>query len=95
MSVLGKKMGVPIFTSTSSVQEALDGYKGNGLLTHALLDGLSNKQEADSNNDRIINVSELGNYVLQATTALSKKIGTQQRPLIINNSKDTPLYKMQ
>lgn len=95
MSVLGKKMGVPIFTSTSSVQEALDGYKGNGLLTHALLDGLSNKQEADSNNDRIINVSELGNFVLQATTALSKKIGTQQRPLIINNSKDTPLYKMQ
>ncbi len=95
MLVLAKKMGVPIFASTSSVQEALDGYKGNGLLTHALLDGLSNKQEADSNNDRIISVSELGNYVLQATTAVSKKISTQQTPLIINNSKNTPMYKMQ
>ncbi len=95
MYVLGKKMGVPIFASTSSVQEALDGYKGNGLLTHALLDGLNNKQEADNNNDRIINVSELGSHVKQTATALSKMTGTQQTPLIIRSDKEMPLYKVQ
>lgn len=95
MFVLAKKMGLPLFTSTNSVQEALDGHKGNGLFTHALLDGLSNKQEADSNNDRTISVSELGNYAKQTTTALSKKLGYQQTPLIINNGKNTPLYIIQ
>ncbi len=95
MSVLARKMGLPLFTSTSSVQEALDGYKGNGLLTYTLLDGLSNKQEADSNNDRTISVSELGNYAKQTTAALAKKIGSQQTTLVIINSKDRPFYKMQ
>ncbi|MBU1568615.1 MAG: caspase family protein [Proteobacteria bacterium] len=95
MFVLAKKMGLPLFTSISSVQEALDGYKGNGLFTHVLLDGLSNKQEADSNNDRTISVSELGNYTKLTSTALSKKLGYQQTPLIINNGKDIPLYKIQ
>ena len=95
MFVLGKKMGVHIFSSISSVQEALDGYKGNGLLTHALLDGLNNKQDADSNNDRMVSAVELGSYVTQTTTALAKKIGSQQPPLIIKGGKELLLYKMQ
>ncbi len=95
MSVLAKKMGLPLFTSISSVQEALDGYKGNGLFTHTLLDGLSNKQEADSNSDRTVSLSELGNFAKQTTIVLSKKLGYQQTPLIINNGKDNPLYNLQ
>ncbi len=95
MSVLSKKMGIPLFTSSSSVQEALDGYKGNGLFTHILLDGLSNKQEADSNNDRTISLSELGNFAQKSTAALSKKLGYQQTPLIIHYDKNNPLYKLQ
>ncbi len=92
--VLAKKMGVPLFAFTNSVQEALDGYKGNGIFTNSLLAGLNNGQETDSDNDRSISITELGNYALQVATASAKKIGSQQTPLIINNGTNTPLYKL-
>lgn len=95
MFILGKKMGIPIFTTTSSVQEALDGYKGHGLLTYALLDTLDNKKDADSNNDRTISASELGRSIKQTISAIAKRIGTQQTPLIFDNGKEMPLYLLQ
>ncbi|MFH0783804.1 MAG: caspase family protein [Pseudomonadota bacterium] len=93
--VLAKKMGVPLFASTTSVQNALDGFQGNGIFTHCLLEGLDNKQEADVNNDKIISISEFGTFAQQATIMQSKKLGYQQTPLIINHGKDKPLYKTQ
>lgn len=93
--VLAKKMGVPLFASTTSVQSALDGYKGNGLFAHSLIEGLDNPQEADTNNDQTISISEFGTFAQQATIRLSKKLGYQQKPSMIDNGKDTPLYKMQ
>ncbi len=95
MSVLAKKMGLHIYASASSVQEALDGYQGNGLFTHTLLDGLNNKEEADSNHDRTVSLAELGDFSRRRTTAIAKNIGYQQTPLIINYGKDNPVYKMQ
>ena len=95
MSVVAKKMGVNVFTSSSSVQEALDGFQGNGLLTHTLLGGLNNKQEADKNGDKVISLLELGNYVKETTTSLAKKAGFQQTPLIFPFGKDTPMYIFQ
>jgi len=94
MSVLAKKMGLHIFASASSVQEALDGYEGNGLFTHALLDGLNNKGGADRNSDGKISIIEFGEYSKQVTTEISKKIGHPQTPLIINFGKDNALYKL-
>jgi WD40 repeat protein len=95
MSVLAKKMGLHIYASASSVQEALDGYKGNGLFTHTLLDGLNNKLEADVNHDRTVSLAELGDFARQKTAAIARKIGYHQTPLIINYGKDNPVYKMQ
>jgi len=91
MSVLAKKMGLHIYASASSVQEALDGYQGNGLFTSTLLDGLDNKKEADKNNDNAISVVELGNYAKQATAEISRMNGYSQTPLIINFGKDVPI----
>lgn len=95
MSVLAKKMGLHIYASASSVQEALDGYKGNGLFTRTLLDGLNNEEEADSNHDRTVSLAELGDFARQRTTAIARKIGYHQTPLIINYGKDNPVYRMQ
>jgi Caspase domain/WD domain, G-beta repeat len=94
MSVLAKKMGLHIYASASSVQEALDGYQGNGLFTYMLLDGLDNKKEADKNNDNAISVVELGDYAKQATVEISRKNGHSQTPLIINFGKDIPIYNL-
>ncbi|MDD5170258.1 MAG: caspase family protein, partial [Syntrophales bacterium] len=47
MSVLARKMGLHIYASAGDRQSAMDGYKGNGLFTYTLLDGLNNNREAD------------------------------------------------
>lgn len=94
MSVLAKKMGLHIYASASSLQEAQDGYQGNGLFTFMLLDGMNNKKEADRNNDNSISLVELGEYAKQATTEISKKNGHAQTPIIINFGKDSAAYNL-
>ena len=95
MSVLAKKMGLHIYASASDKQSAMDGYKGNGLFTYTLLDGLNNNKEADKNKDGKVTVVGLGEYSKKMTTYISKQIGHEQTPLIINFGKDSPLYKLQ
>jgi uncharacterized caspase-like protein len=94
MSVLAKKMGLHIYASANSIQEAQDGYQGNGLFTYALLDGLNNKKEADKNNDSRVSLVELGEYAKRSTMDISKKIGHMQTPLIINFGRDLPVYNL-
>jgi hypothetical protein len=94
MSVLAKKMGLHIFASASDKQAALDGYKGNGLFTFALLDGLNNNKEADKYKDGKVSVVGLGEYSRKMTTNLSKQIGHEQTPLIINFGRDNPIYQL-
>jgi WD40 repeat protein len=95
MSVLAKKMGLHIYASASDKQAAMDGYKGNGLFTYTLLDGLNNNKEADKNKDGKVTVVGLGEYAKKTTTNISKQIGHEQTPLIINFGKDNPIYKLQ
>jgi hypothetical protein len=94
MSVLAKKMGLHIYASANSLQQALDGYHGNGLFTYTLLEGLNNKKEADKNKDNTISLVELGEYTKQTTAEISKKLGHTQTPFIINFGKDNPVYQL-
>lgn len=94
MSVLAKKMGLHIYASANSKEAAMDGYQGNGLFTSTLLDGLNNNRNADKNKDNKISLVELGEYSKTSTTEISKKIGHQQTPLIINFGKDNPVYNL-
>ncbi len=95
MSVLAKKMGLHIYASAGDKQAAIDGYKGNGLFTYSLLDGLNNNKEADKNKDGKVTIVGLGEYSKKMTTNISKEIGHSQTPLIINFGKDGPVYKLQ
>jgi WD40 repeat protein len=94
MSVLAKKMGLHIYASANDKQAAMDGYKGNGLFTYTLLNGLNNNKEADKNKDGKVTVVGLGEYSKKMTTNISKEIGHRQTPLIINFGKDNPIYKL-
>ncbi|WP_419659393.1 uncharacterized protein Dvar_82830 [Desulfosarcina variabilis str. Montpellier] len=91
MTVLAKSMGLHMYTSASSTQEALDGYKGNGLFTHAVMTGLQNK--ADINRDGKVTVTELGSFSRDLTVRIGKKIGYTQTPLIVNFGSDSLLYR--
>jgi len=95
MSVLAKKMGLHIYASANDRQTAMDGYKGNGLFSYTLLDGLNDNKVADKNNDGKVSVVGLGDYSKKMTSNISKEIGHSQTPLIINFGKDYPLYKLQ
>lgn len=92
MSVLAKKMGLHIYASANSLQEALDGFQGNGLFTSHLLEGLNNNPKVDNNSDKKVSLVELGLYARKVTTEASKKVGHEQTPLIINFGKDNPVY---
>jgi len=94
MSVLAKKMGLHIYASAYSTQDAIDSYKGNGLFTHTLINGLDNNLEADSNNDGEISMVELGVYSRDITYKISNEIGYNQTPIIINFGKNDLVYKL-
>lgn len=94
MSVLAKKMGLHIFASAGSVQTALDGYQGNGLYTHTLLQGIANGSEVDREKDGTVTVTKLGRYSKDKTTEISTRLGHPQTPFIIDFGKDSPLFKV-
>lgn len=94
MSVLAKKMGLHIYASAGDKQAAMDGYSGNGLFTHTLLDGLNNNRGADRNRDGKVTVVGLGDYAKEKTAGISRRIGHAQVPLIINFGKDYPIYQL-
>ena len=92
MSVLAKKMGLHIYASAGSVETALDGYQGNGLFTHALLEGLKNGAAVDKDKSGTVTVKNLGIYSREMTREISTKLGHPQTPLIINFGKDSKLF---
>ncbi len=94
MSVLAKKMGLHIYASASGKQVAMDGYKDNGLFTYTLLDGLNNNKKADKNKNGKVSIVGLGEYSKKMTTSISRQIGHEQTPLIINFGKDNPIYQL-
>lgn len=94
MAVIAKKMGLHIYASASSLEAAMDGYKGNGLFTHHLLNGLDNNRKADTNSDKQVSIVELGAFTKEQTIEASGKVGYRQTPMIINFGKDSPLYRL-
>jgi len=94
ISVLAKKVGLHIFASSGAFEEALDGYKGNGLFTHHILKALDNNKAVDTNNDKKVSIIELGKFTKDSTFETAKKLGHDQRPIIINFGQDIPLYEL-
>lgn len=93
MTVMARNMGLHIFASASSTQEALDGYKGeNGMFTYTLLEGLNNNRNADTDKDGKVSIYELGSYAKDRTVKLSGETGHTQTPLINDFGKDVSVY---
>jgi hypothetical protein len=95
MSIFAKKMGLHIYASASSKEGALDGYRGNGLFTSSLLNGLRNNQAADVNSDQQVSVVEWGSFAKQKTINIARQLHHNQNPLIINFGQDRVVYELQ
>jgi outer membrane protein OmpA-like peptidoglycan-associated protein len=66
-----KKNGISILTATKSTQEANDRYKGHGLFTYILAEGLNGK--ADYNKDGVVDSIEIAQYVKNNVSKISRR----------------------
>lgn len=72
MKVLSRAVGSTILSASTSVQEALEGYRGHGLFTFVLSEGLSGK--ADKSKTGFIKTTELADYVDNEVPVLAEQV---------------------
>lgn len=92
--VLARNMGLHVLASASATEEALDGYQGNGLFTHSLLRTM-NDPASDSNRDRRLSTTELGNYARELTRSIARGMYFNQTPLNFHFGRDMVVSSFQ
>ena len=93
MKVLSRAVGSTIISASSSTQEALEGYKGHGLLTYVLTEGLKGK--ADSDRDGFVKTLEISNYVEDTVPQIAEKeFNRAQYPYVSPLGQGFPLVKV-
>lgn len=93
LAVLARNMGLHMFASASATEEALDGYKGNGLFTHSLLQAMATPR-ADRNADRRVTINELGDFARRETMRVARLLRHNQEPLLMSFGKDVTVYAL-
>jgi hypothetical protein len=81
IDLLKIESGASIFSASSSIQQAIEGYNNHGLFTYFLAQGLNGKADKDS--DGYVDLAELRKYVKKNVYKVSKKkYKKAQRPYI-------------
>jgi len=93
MEIMSKSIGAMIISASKEYQEAIEGYKGHGLFTYALLEGL--KGNADTNKDRYLMTIELATYVYNKVPEIAKQVFNKEQFVDIAPVKDNfPILKI-
>jgi WD40 repeat protein len=87
LGVLARSMGLHILASASATEEALDGYKENGLFTHSMLRAMGDPA-SDTNADRRLSVTEFGRYARTLTQRIAREMRFSQTPLVFHYGRD-------
>ena len=91
--VLSRAVGVTILSATKSTQEALEGYKGHGLFTYVIAEGLKGK--ADYDRDGYIKTFELADYVDTEVPVLAEEVFNRaQYPTVSPAGQGFPIAKV-
>jgi WD40 repeat protein len=77
---LHEATGRPVLTAAASGKAAFEGYKGHGIFTWALLDALQN---ADTNANGTIELSELAAHVQNLVPKLGIELGSPTRGFVV------------
>jgi len=72
MSILNRAVGAIIMSASKDYQYALEGYKGHGIFTYAVIEGL--KGEANSDGDLFLLTRELATYLDSKIPEIAKKV---------------------
>jgi len=92
IKLLKRAIGSAVFAASSDTQQALEGYKGHGLFTYVLVEGLRGK--ADVRKDGFITVLGLAEYVEEEVVRLSEEVFKRQQTPTIQTSANFPIGKV-
>lgn len=93
VKLLQRAVGSSVFSASSDTQQALEGYKGHGLFTYVLLEGLQGK--ADFKKDGFITVKGLALHTEERVMTLSEEVfRRQQNPMIETGVNDFPIGRL-
>ncbi len=93
VKLLQRAVGSSVFSASADTQQALEGYKGHGLFTYVLLEGLQGK--ADFKKDGFITVKGLALHTEERVMTLSEEVfKRQQNPMIETGVNDFPIGKL-
>jgi WD40 repeat protein len=93
VKLLQRAVGSSVFSASADTEQALEGYKGHGLFTYVLLEGLQGK--ADFKKDGFITVKGLDLYTGERVMTLSEEVfKRQQNPMIETGVNDFPIGKL-
>jgi WD40 repeat protein len=93
VKLLQRAVGSSVFSASADTQQALEGYKGHGLFTYVLLEGLQGK--ADFKKDGFITVKGLALHTEERVITLSEEVfKRQQNPMIETGAYDFPIGKV-
>ncbi len=93
MKVLSRAVGSTVLSAATSVQEALEGYKGHGLFTYVIVEGLNGA--ADTDKDGFVKTLELADYVDNQVPELAEKVFQhKQYPIVSPTGQGFPLVRV-
>jgi hypothetical protein len=93
MKILGRAVGSTVLSASTSAQEAVEGYRGHGLFTYVIAEGLAGK--ADRNNDGFVSTLELAAYVDDRVPVLAEEVFKHaQYPVVSPSGQGFPLVKI-
>lgn len=72
LKILSRAVGSTVISASTSMQQAVEGYKGHGLFTWVVVEGL--KGAADGDKDGYVKTHELVNYVDDKVPALAEQV---------------------
>jgi len=92
IKILSRAVGSAIFSASTSMQEAMEGYQGHGLFTWVLAEGLSGK--ADKTKSGYIKTTDLKDYVESEVPDLAEKVFKRaQYPTVPLSGQGFPIGK--
>ena len=92
MDRLKRAIGRVMIVASSNTQVALEGYKGHGVFTYVLMDGIAGK--ADSDRNGFVSVKELSIYVESVVPEITYSTwGYEQVPQSLLPREDFPLVQ--
>jgi WD40 repeat protein len=92
VKLLQRSIGSAVFSASSDSQQAMEGYKGHGLFTYVLLEGLQGK--ADIKKDGYITVLGLADYTEENVIKLSEEVFKRQQTPTIQTGANFPIGKV-